>query len=78
MSDGMTDPLPENIRGEKVEKHVFSHDVHHEVNWGHVSLAVALIVLLWMLSRWYRDSDDTDSGDAMNGGDGLDVADVLN
>lgn len=37
----MEDPLPENITGSKEVQHA----VNHEINWGHVALGVAVIVL---------------------------------
>ena len=56
MSD-MADPLPENIDGEKTVQ--YSHEIHHRVNWGHVALASAVIVLL-LAARWYLDVGDDD------------------
>lgn len=38
----MQDPSPENIVGEKR----VIHRVNHQIHWGHVALAVALILLL--------------------------------
>lgn len=66
MSDRMADPAPENITGEKVEKHVFSHDVQHKVNWGHVSLGVAVVVLVWVVSRWYQNREDDDESSVVD------------
>ena len=36
-------PAPENVEGQKVESHEFSHAVEHQVNWSHVLLAFVLI-----------------------------------
>jgi hypothetical protein len=38
------DPAPENIQGTIVQKHTFTH----EVNWGHVMLAVALLAIAYV------------------------------
>lgn len=38
----MQDPKPENITGEKVARHSFKH----QINWGHVVLGGAAILLL--------------------------------
>lgn len=38
----MRDPLPENITGSKR----IAHTVQHEVNWGYVAMAVAVIFLV--------------------------------
>jgi hypothetical protein len=37
------DPDPENIAGEKVQKHVFKH----EIQWGYVALAVVAVAVVW-------------------------------
>lgn len=39
----MQDPVPENISGQKVQRHVFKH----EIQWGYVLLAVVALVALW-------------------------------
>jgi len=48
------DPAPENIEGRLVQKHTF----HHEVNWGYVSIALAVIVLIYVLYSSYDDDDE--------------------
>jgi hypothetical protein len=37
----MRDPSPENISGEKVQRHVFKHSI----NWGYVAIAVAVALV---------------------------------
>lgn len=37
------EPRPENISGEKIERHVFEHSIQ----WGHVTLGIAAIVVAW-------------------------------
>lgn len=39
---GMRDPMPANIEGEKVQRHVFKH----EINWGYVAVAVAAVIVV--------------------------------
>jgi hypothetical protein len=39
----MRDPVARNIRGSKVETHEFSH----HIDWGHVALAVAAVVVVY-------------------------------
>lgn len=39
----MQDPVPENIEGQVIETHEFSH----RVNWGHVALSVAALVVIY-------------------------------
>lgn len=41
----MRDPKPENIDGQKVQRHVFEHTV----NWGYVALAIAVILVAWQI-----------------------------
>lgn len=65
MTGGMADPVPENITGEKVEKHTFSHDVHHRVNWGYVSVAVAALALAYVLSQRLDVDDDSEDTDGL-------------
>lgn len=52
----MQDPLPENIDGEKV----VTHSVEHEINWGYVSVAVMVLVLLWYLDPLNRLGESTE------------------
>jgi len=52
---------PENVSGEIVESHQFSHSVQHQVNWSHVLFALVALVTLWKLgpaaARWAEDED---------------------
>jgi hypothetical protein len=50
----MRDPSPENISGEKVQRHVFKH----EINWGHVAVAVAVIVVAGKLLGEEKDEEE--------------------
>jgi hypothetical protein len=52
----MRDPQPENIAGEKVQRHVFKH----EVNWGYVALALVGLLVVLKLSSAIANSDDED------------------
>jgi len=36
-------PKPENVSGELIESHEFSHAVEHQVNWSHVLLAIVFV-----------------------------------
>jgi hypothetical protein len=36
----MRDPSPENISGEKVQRHVFKHSI----NWGYIAIALAVVL----------------------------------
>lgn len=58
----MRDPDPENITGQKVQRHTFKH----EINWGYVSLAIALLVVGWLLVSTFADSDDGDDGEEVS------------
>lgn len=52
----MRDPSPQNISGEKVQRHVFKHSI----NWGYVALALAVIVVGWKIAPAASSSDDGD------------------
>lgn len=68
----MTDrlePLPENIDGERVEKHVFTH----EINWGHVAAGVGALAIAWVMYQWVVAGDSDDDSDE----NGLEDVDVL-
>jgi hypothetical protein len=52
----MRDPKPDNISGEKVQRHVFKH----EINWGYVAVAVALIVVAYRLDLGGDDGEETE------------------
>jgi hypothetical protein len=56
----MRDPEPANIDGEKVQKHVFKH----EINWGYVAIAVAVVAVAWRASQLA--SEGKDEGDSEN------------
>ena len=43
-------PAPENVEGQKVESHEFSHAVEHKVNWSHVLLAGVVLITVWKLA----------------------------
>jgi hypothetical protein len=50
MSDQvMADPVPENIDGRKLVSHSFNHEIGHRIDWGHVALAVAAILAIYVL-----------------------------
>ena len=44
MSGDLPDPAPENIDGAKTV--AYSHEVHHQIPWGHVALGAAVIVVV--------------------------------
>ncbi len=50
----MLDPKPENIDGTVAQTHEFKHTI----NWSHVALAVALIVVGIQFSRAYSSDED--------------------
>lgn len=51
----MADPVPENITGEKSIQ--YSHEIHHQINWGYVAIGAAVIaVVLWLWSNLDSDS----------------------
>jgi type VI protein secretion system component VasF len=52
----MDDPLPENIEGTKR----VTHRVEHSVNWGHVMLGAAAVMVVLYLSG--GDSSEDDDG----------------
>ncbi|MCD2205311.1 hypothetical protein [Halobacterium sp. KA-6] len=68
MTDKM-EPLPENIRGERLERHTFKH----EINWGHVAGGVGLLVLAWVMYQWVVAGESDDDSEE----NGLDDVDVL-
>jgi hypothetical protein len=53
----MSDPLPENIEGQKVVTHRFDHGIDWSVNVSHLLLAVAVLAVAWIVYR-QRASDD--------------------
>lgn len=52
----MRDPNPENISGEKVQRHVFKH----EINWGYVTIAAAVVVAVYIGYVAYVETDTED------------------
>lgn len=48
----MQDPHPANIEGNKIQKHVFTH----EINWSHAAIAVAAIYATYKFGQWVSDS----------------------
>lgn len=48
------DPLPENVSGEVVESHEFSH----KVDWGHVVIGIAVIYVVWKGSGLFEQGND--------------------
>lgn len=51
---GEMSPKPENVSGEKVEQHVFKH----EINWGHVAISLAVLFVGYVLYRGIVEEDD--------------------
>ena len=45
----MADPDPSNIDGRKIVSHSFEHNLRHRVDWGHVALAVAAVVAIYVV-----------------------------
>lgn len=43
-------PAPENVDGQVIESHEFSHSVEHQVNWSHVLLAAVVLLVIWRLA----------------------------
>jgi len=57
----MQDPRPENIRGEKVQHHVFKH----EIQWGYVVIGVAVLAILYVyMQRTGSESHESDESGA--------------
>jgi len=50
------DPEPSNIRGQKR----VVHSVEHQVNWGYVAIAVAVIAVVWWVSRTTGSDEEGD------------------
>lgn len=55
----MRDPNPENITGEKVRRHVFKH----EINWGMVAIALAVIVAVWFGANALSGEESDEDGE---------------
>jgi hypothetical protein len=56
----MPDPVPENIDGSKAV--TYSHEVHHQINWGYVAVGLAVIAALLFL-RERLDGDEESAGE---------------
>jgi len=67
MGEGVgADPLPENVQG--LKKQSWNHEVHHEVQWSYVLLAVAAVAVAWFL--FGGDGESVDAGAAVDGEEG--------
>lgn len=55
------EPVPENIAGEVIHRHAFEH----RVDWGHIALAAAAIVIVVTVSG--SDGASTGGSDAESG-----------
>lgn len=65
----MRDPAPENIDGEVVHRHAFEH----RINWGHVALSLAALVVVAIVlggsdSESYLESDPSADTESDTGG----------
>ena len=60
----MQDPVPENISGQKVQRHVFKH----EIQWGYVALALVLVLVVWKVGPLLVGGSD-DEADETNPSD---------
>lgn len=54
------EPDPSNVTGEVVHRHAFEH----RVNWGHVALALAAVLVAWRVFSVASDGSDVRSGRA--------------
>jgi len=54
----MKDPHKNNIDGQKVQRHVFKH----EINWGWVAISLVALLALWKFSDSILDEDDEPAG----------------
>lgn len=65
----MNDPAPENITGEIVERHTYSHEIQHRIPWGYVAVGVGLTALAWVLYRSFlADGSEIDVVDEADDG----------
>lgn len=55
----MREPSPENITGEIVERHTYSHEIQHRIPWGYVAMGVGLTALAWVLYRAFVADGET-------------------
>lgn len=53
----MRDPHPANIQGQKVQRHVFKH----EIQWGYVVLGLVALLVLWKFGGPIIRTDDDES-----------------
>lgn len=61
MTSEMADPEPENIDGSKSV--AYSHEVHHQVPWGHIALAAAVIVVIaFVWANYDLTAEDDEQG----------------
>jgi|JXWS01.1.fsa_nt_gb hypothetical protein len=47
-------PMPENIDGSVS----YSHEIHHKINWGYVSIGIAVIAALLFLREKSTQTED--------------------
>ena len=59
----MRDPAPSNITGEKVQRHVFKH----EIQWGYVLLALVALVAIWKFGGVFASADGDDESATYTG-----------
>ena len=60
MTDGsLPQPPAENVDGSKAV--TYSHEVHHQINWGYVVIGLAVIAALLFL-RDRVDGDENEAG----------------
>jgi hypothetical protein len=64
--DVMTDPLPENIEGQKVVTHRFDHGIDWQVNVSHVLLAVVAVAVVFVVYK-NRDPSEESEQDGLGG-----------
>lgn len=55
---GMETPPAENVAGVIEENHTVHHEMNHSINWGHLAIGAALIVLVWAVFLRESGSDD--------------------
>jgi hypothetical protein len=65
--DVMTDPLPENIEGQKVVTHRFDHGIDWQVNVSHVLLAVVAVAVVFVVYK-NRDGENSQEEGGETGG----------
>lgn len=53
----MQDPQPSNITGEKVQQHVFKH----EVDWGHIIIGIVVLFAVWYTDPLSKLGDDDEA-----------------